>query len=246
MDVKLSTDISLYLLVPSGQCIYSHHLGQQPSIDEQLIGGLIMAQKVFLDELSNHEESISLLNIEANKRTHIRSYINDDLTGVLFFRDEVGFSSGVYNQLDTLLKDLVLRFNNYYRDDLEEFINKGSNNFPDIKAFVDNEIVLMKTEMQITYLQFIITEIISRTGDDVMDSLNKIQQAYKILAEYTNKKIINYELINGCYALIKAVNEGIIKKLQESITYRDIIKEVNNNKQMNSIWELFKVPIIKI
>ncbi|MFX0101876.1 MAG: hypothetical protein ACFFCS_20090, partial [Candidatus Hodarchaeota archaeon] len=158
LDDKLHGEIDLYFFNDNGQSIMQFSLNEEENPDQanaNLIIGFITAIKHFANEIEFGEKPELLRFIRGDKELRILEGTGS-VHGALKIQQLKNLKEIVYIQLDELVKSIIIRLENDYKEELAEFNKKGEIAFEGIDDFIKDEIIVMKQQMFISYLNEIL------------------------------------------------------------------------------------------
>ena len=231
----LDGSVELYIHFESVNIYYhnvSYPKNTQPEIDSQLISGFLSANALFFDEmqLGNNAKLLRILRGDAE----IRMWLGDRIHATLVLKGLEYLDLKAYYELDVLTKAIIHQFETHYLDEIEEFILTGHFTFAGIEAFIENEVLKMKSHMDSAYIMQILGLNINRNVKrkpctELLIGLN---------SQYA-KSPINYQDIHKHH---KKICSTVKKYGQTHPTIKKNIEKVNI--EHSQIWKLFQVSLI--
>ncbi len=253
LDAELGKPLDIYILSNDGICLSHYHLGGgEISIDPQLIGGFTAALMKIGYEMVNKKE-IRSLTYDINKGgLRCNVIANNNIIVASMLRDVEGFGSYVNEYVDTIMKDLMNRFESKYSDKIELFKEKNMVRLEDIEEFLTAEIIKTKIETQTLYLKLLISS--NFKGDDgTIISLIDTEEGQRLFSRLNlaNMVLDNY-LKNNDYDGVKTFYEFLSKafstieaKIKQNKGLFEVVKSENEGPY-KKVWELFKVKVVSI
>ncbi|MCK5347583.1 MAG: hypothetical protein KAR20_29440, partial [Candidatus Heimdallarchaeota archaeon] len=233
--IVLDGSVELYIHY-EGVNIFSINLSDpknvQPEIDAQLISGFLMANSLFFDEmlLGNNAKLLRILRGDSE----IRMWIGDTIHATLILKGLPYLDLKAYYELDVLTKSIIHQFETHYLEEIETFILKGHFTFDGIEAFIENEVIKMKSHMNSAYIMHILglninSNVKRKESTDLLISLN---------SQYAHSSI-DYQEIQKYHGKVCSTLQNYAE------SHPTIIKNIKKvNQEHTQIWKLFQVPLI--
>ncbi len=231
MDSSLGGNVRIYLINQDGLTVYSQSIGD--NIDSQLIGGLGMAILNFSGEVygSGMPDFVNVKSKIGHELIETRLMTGEKVHSLLLLKNVNDLDSIAYFELDELSKLIINHVESDYSLDI---LNKNS--LSSLNDFVNEHIMIMKEQIYSSYLLKILTTAINY-GVKVRDSsaiIPLVNKAYllnnPLMIHESNNKINHSISVMACQ--------------KHSKTFKGIINQVN--KTYESVWSLFKVPLITL
>ncbi|MHA1744896.1 MAG: hypothetical protein ACTSWW_02785 [Promethearchaeota archaeon] len=231
----LDGSIELYIHFESVNIFYinlSNPKNTQPEIDSQLISGFLSANSLFFDEMQLGNDAKLLRILRGN--AEIRMWIGNRIHATLILKNLEYLDLKAYYELDVLTKSIIHQFEANYIQEIEEFILKGHFTFKGLEAFIENEVLKMKSHMNSAYIMHILGLNINKNV--------KRKESTKLLISLNSQyahSTIDYSSVQKHLGKICST----IKKYGK--THPTIEKNIKKvNQEHSHIWKLFQVPLI--
>ncbi len=204
-------------------------------INLDLVSGFLEANALFFGEIGMGESNSLIRLIRGNNE--IRMLLGERVHGVLLLRNLFNLDEKVYFELDNFLKNLTVRFELEYKNDITDLIERGRFKFKGIDDFILEEINKIQTHLFSSYLIQILN-----LGIQKRVKVHKLLEMILELDEIYSFPILDKDI----YENIKSLNYIIKGKLQflqkKHSTIENIIQKINiDNKE---IARIFKIPMI--
>ncbi|MFX0101445.1 MAG: hypothetical protein ACFFCS_17860 [Candidatus Hodarchaeota archaeon] len=206
----------------------------EPEIAHQMFTGLFCAIKDFMDGVLKLEEDNILRLIKGDFELRLLNGLQ--VHGALIIHGVKNLDDIAYNQLDTLIRDIITRMETEYKDDIDDFNATGESRFAGLDDFIDDEVIDMKENMFTLYNK----SVLARCG--AIHSSEHSEKVQKVIDRLTYYNTIDDLSIEKQHVYNKNTLSFLKEICAKHKDFREKVREVDYTTE--ATWKLFQVPYV--